>query len=565
MKPVAEIETVLARLGAEWPAESSIVDGVMQTIQSRPTPAAAPKHRRIFIKSLIGIAASLAVFAALWWTIDGSRNSLYAQAIDAVHKARTLHVTYYAAGKGETEPMKESEIWYDSEVGVRSDSCGQNISQYARLDNEEYSWSFDREKNVVTRFRRRGAQKQYQYYEVRLLAEIDRHVRQLQDECQRYPKGDKTFDGQPCKAYLVVKLGRYLNAAQYHDASSLPVDFRLILYLDQQSRLVRDERQDRRDNSWTTTGFHVIQYDETLDPAVFEPNFGKDVKIVDVDVEFPKPEQSVTPAKPQGPVLVYEVDPKSKPAGMTAAEMDNLVKVVDGRINAGTEKLAIVRKLDDRRLEIALIRRNGKDRKRVEQQLARSGTLEFRILANNRVDNAVIERARKEPAKTEVLDSSGKRAAWWVPVKAGGERNFQGNSQIVSRSKKIDHREVVEVLVIADPYNVTDAYLTAAKASLDYVGKPCVDFTFNNLGGELFGRLTGDHVPNELTNFSYKLGIIIDGEIFSVPTVQSKIGNRGQISGSFTKDEASDLAATLNAGSLPVRLRLVESHAPAGE
>ena len=42
------------------------------------------------------------------------------------------------------------------------------------------------------------------------------------------------------------------------------------------------------------------------------------------------------------------------------------------------------------------------------------------------------------------------------------------------------------------------------------------------------------------------------------PSIQSKIGKEGEITGSFTEVEVSDLVAVLNAGSLPVRLRLVE-------
>ena len=87
-----------------------------------------------------------------------------------------------------------------------------------------------------------------------------------------------------------------------------------------------------------------------------------------------------------------------------------------------------------------------------------------------------------------------------------------------------------------------------------------MSFTFNDAGGELFGKLTGDHLPNDSTGLFYKLGIIIDGELFSAPTIRSKIGNPGEITGSFTEIEVSDLAAVLNAGSLPVRLRLVEEN-----
>jgi SecD/SecF fusion protein len=74
------------------------------------------------------------------------------------------------------------------------------------------------------------------------------------------------------------------------------------------------------------------------------------------------------------------------------------------------------------------------------------------------------------------------------------------------------------------------------------------------------GKLTGEHLPDDSTGLLYKLGIVIDGELFSAPAIQSKIGKEGEITGSFTEVEVSDLAAVLNAGSLPVRLRLVEEN-----
>jgi SecD/SecF fusion protein len=278
--------------------------------------------------------------------------------------------------------------------------------------------------------------------------------------------------------------------------------------------------------------------------------------MVDADAKPEKPE----PTKPEGPILIYEAGPISKSASRTASDWDRLLKAVDIRLNGGAEKLAAVRKLDNRRIEVTLMRKNDTDRQRVERQLTRPGTLEFRLLANNKVDKVLIDRALKEPTKSEVLDPSGKRLAWWVPVKAGEENSFTGHKDIARRTKKQDNHEITEILVVADPYNLTSAYLTQTKLQFDRLGNPAVNFTFNDAGGELLGKLTGEHLPDDSTGLLYKLGIVIDGELFSAPAIQSKIGKEGEITGSFTEVEVSDLAAVLNAGSLPVRLRLVEEN-----
>ncbi len=75
----------------------------------------------------------------------------------------------------------------------------------------------------------------------------------------------------------------------------------------------------------------------------------------------------------------------------------------------------------------------------------------------------------------------------------------------------------------------------------------------------MFGKITSEHLPDkEKLEIRYQLGIILDGKLYSAPNIISTITDNGQISGNFTKEEAADLADILSAGSLPVRLRLVE-------
>ena len=67
-------------------------------------------------------------------------------------------------------------------------------------------------------------------------------------------------------------------------------------------------------------------------------------------------------------------------------------------------------------------------------------------------------------------------------------------------------------------------------------------------GGQLFGQLTGSHLPDRLTGFSYKLAIILDDEVYSAPSIQSTIYDSGQITGSFTSEEVDEIVSMLNAG-----------------
>jgi preprotein translocase subunit SecD len=88
--------------------------------------------------------------------------------------------------------------------------------------------------------------------------------------------------------------------------------------------------------------------------------------------------------------------------------------------------------------------------------------------------------------------------------------------------------------------------------------QPCINITFNALGGQLFGDLTGNHLPDRSSNFTYKLGIIMSGTLYSAPAIRSVILGNAQITGSFTDQQVRDLVDILNGGLLPVNLRLVE-------
>jgi SecD/SecF fusion protein len=262
-------------------------------------------------------------------------------------------------------------------------------------------------------------------------------------------------------------------------------------------------------------------------------------------------------AEPQGAVLIYEVDPDSLSPAQTV-DMDRLMQAVDRRLNPGWGGLARIRRLDHQRIEIAIRKKGEAERQRVEDVLGRSGMLEFRILANTRDNKDLIKQALADPSKTKIRDKNGTLLAWWVPVKVGQESDLAGSSDIALRQTTKAGRQTTEVLVLDDIYNVTGACLKRANASIDSQGKPCIGFTFNSDGGQLFGKFTGAHLPDQLSGFCYNLAIILDNEVYSAPTIRSTIYENGQISGSFTNEEVESLAKVLNAGSLPARIRPVK-------
>lgn len=82
-------------------------------------------------------------------------------------------------------------------------------------------------------------------------------------------------------------------------------------------------------------------------------------------------------------------------------------------------------------------------------------------------------------------------------------------------------------------------------------GEPTVQLTWNAEGQKLFGEITG-------ANVGKPLGIFLDGQLISAPTVQAQItGGTAIISGNFSLEETKTLSRRLNAGALPVPITLV--------
>jgi len=263
--------------------------------------------------------------------------------------------------------------------------------------------------------------------------------------------------------------------------------------------------------------------------------------------------------------LIYEVaaDEARGDKPITESEMESLIAAVDHRLNPGWFRHVQVGQLDARRIAITF----SADRievEWVERLLRMSGTLEFRILADENASGhkKLIELASAlDEDKSRVVDENGNVLGWWVPVQDGREKTFEGAGYtgIRRRSRKSGDSVVREILVCNDAFNVTGAYLENAMPSHDVrTGNPSVDFRLSEPGAKRFGALTGGHLPDKTRDFTYKLGIILNGKLYSAPAIQSTIHDRGEITGSFTKQEVQNLVEVLNSGALPVAIRKFE-------
>jgi preprotein translocase subunit SecD len=113
-----------------------------------------------------------------------------------------------------------------------------------------------------------------------------------------------------------------------------------------------------------------------------------------------------------------------------------------------------------------------------------------------------------------------------------------------------------DVLLCLGPAELTGEAVKTAKAAFDSQWHVTVSFTKKGLGQ--FNELAGKY-------FQRQVAIVLDGVVQSAPTINAQRFDRGaEISGSFTEDEARDLALVLRYGALPVELeeRQVQAISP---
>ncbi len=83
--------------------------------------------------------------------------------------------------------------------------------------------------------------------------------------------------------------------------------------------------------------------------------------------------------------------------------------------------------------------------------------------------------------------------------------------------------------------------------------EPYVSIDLTSRGGTIFATLT-EH------NVGRRMAIVLDGNVKSAPVIRERIlGGSAQISGSFTHEEASDLAIVLRVGALPAPVDVIQN------
>ncbi|MEK7616681.1 MAG: protein translocase subunit SecD [Patescibacteria group bacterium] len=158
-----------------------------------------------------------------------------------------------------------------------------------------------------------------------------------------------------------------------------------------------------------------------------------------------------------------------------------------------------------------------------------------------------------------------------ILVELPGLKDATAAANLVGKTAELEFREIpaaisaqeaeatksgIPLIFLARPTGLTGADLKRAQVTFGGTqgvrSGPQVGIEFNEEGAKKFADITKRNVGKVLA-------IFLDGQPISAPTVQQEIlGGNAVITGQFTTDEAKNLSIQLNAGALPVPIKILE-------
>ena len=179
-----------------------------------------------------------------------------------------------------------------------------------------------------------------------------------------------------------------------------------------------------------------------------------------------------------------------------------------------------------------------KDPKRAKDLIKETALLEFKML-DEEIQLDLPARVMKDKEAEVLQEFAGK-----LP-----EEDQILFERVVDKDTGVEFRMPY---VVKKRVMLTGDVLSDARVSIGQFNDPYVSITFDSKGGQEFERITGENVKK-------RMAVVLDSTIYSAPVIQERIsGGRAQITGTFTTQEANDLAIVLRAGALPAPLKIVQ-------
>ena len=287
-----------------------------------------------------------------------------------------------------------------------------------------------------------------------------------------------------------------------------------------------------------------------------------------------------------GMYMLLEVDTSKLGPAESKNAVDQAIQIITNRIDQfGVAEPSIQRQGENR----ILIQLPGLlDQERAKALIGQTALLEFKLVKTEEESKALYDRidayfARRlrggarpdsaapdsilHPLTSKLLTSSHAEAVVLlenVPAVDAMIQELRADSTFATdaflswdaHDTDVSGRTAKALYVVGKDALMKGSEVASAQMRLDLdasrPGAPGVSFNLTSRGGALFGDITG-------ANVGRRLAIVLDGRIQSAPNIQEKIPRgQGSITGSFTEEEAQNLAIVLRSGALPAPVNIIE-------
>ncbi|MCZ6671961.1 MAG: protein translocase subunit SecD [Verrucomicrobia bacterium] len=233
-----------------------------------------------------------------------------------------------------------------------------------------------------------------------------------------------------------------------------------------------------------------------------------------------------------GVVFVFELDlPENATLYENEADLSKAIDIIGDRINSLGVTEPVIRTTGENRIEVQLPGVSTKENPEIQKAISKPARLEFRLV--HRTAFPTGPRDKNAPIGYEVKALNNE------------DRNgvVQTSYLFVKRIPEIKGDAIEE-----------------ARAVIAEFGGYEILMDFTSAGGKQFEQLTREIANGNTQTSLGLLGITLDGELLTAPSVRAAIaGGSARITGSFTQREAEEVANGLN-NPLDVELRIAEMY-----
>lgn len=206
-----------------------------------------------------------------------------------------------------------------------------------------------------------------------------------------------------------------------------------------------------------------------------------------------------------------------------------------------------------------------KDIERAKALIGKTAKLEFKIvhdeLAIGGTRFSELQKLMDDAKAAGIEYKRGQRFSEYVEKMNAFYKDMPKNHELAFEKKLNPVTNEVEQLspyVVEAETKLTGEALQDATVRIDQQNnQPYVGLTFKSAGAKIFEKVTGDNVNR-------RMAVILDGNVYSAPNIQQRIGGGnaqitlGQGDYNALLKEARDLSLVLRAGALPVELEFQE-------